>query len=493
MKDYEIKDGKIYRYEPIDICEGFAMLADRLKPEVVLKSHDSGSYVTRRLAYIRPDSTTPWVAVDGFHYKHCARIETIDPRAVPEGIAELPEPFLAFVGKGPLRGCEDPEMINKAIWKLPAFTWIQGAIGNQFDVLYAIDVRTEFAKQHFPEYVEAVGYRPELEGSPEKWHWMMDWCKRKGLPPANEQTWLMAGEAFVNKDRYGYLTTGEPVPPPPEGTEIVPEGDDLPEAYVYYSESLSSWRDGCHTKRAVAENKVRAYARRVSPISKPEEPRINKINKGAYLRLVEGDLEWLEKQPDCLEKGHITAIVEQSVDLLYPKPETGIERAHRLLESGLQQMESETKPDAFESWRKSDHLEQESIEPWLRRAWDAAIASVRNDDGECDELLDLAWGIIANASGGDWEKESADWQEAAAQWRDRYHETASYEREPIKNSRGNEPKNDDSELLDWLMELIDQHGVKGLMNTVNWGMDDQPFNRECIRAAMEEAKKGGAE
>lgn len=37
---------------------------------------------------------------------------------------------------------------------------------------------------------------------------------------------------------------------------------------------------------------------------------------------------------------------------------------------------------------------------------------------ELDDALELAWGIIANASGGNWEKESPEWQEAAARWRD---------------------------------------------------------------------------
>jgi hypothetical protein len=32
--------------------------------------------------------------------------------------------------------------------------------------------------------------------------------------------------------------------------------------------------------------------------------------------------------------------------------------------------------------------------------------------------LEMAWGIIANAGGGDWSKETPEWQEAAAKWRD---------------------------------------------------------------------------
>ncbi len=39
------------------------------------------------------------------------------------------------------------------------------------------------------------------------------------------------------------------------------------------------------------------------------------------------------------------------------------------------------------------------------------------------DLLELAWGIIANAGGGDWEKESKEWQDAAIKWRDNYFAT----------------------------------------------------------------------
>lgn len=36
------------------------------------------------------------------------------------------------------------------------------------------------------------------------------------------------------------------------------------------------------------------------------------------------------------------------------------------------------------------------------------------------DLLEFAWGIICNAGGGDWEKESKDWQGAAARFRAEY-------------------------------------------------------------------------
>jgi len=37
-----------------------------------------------------------------------------------------------------------------------------------------------------------------------------------------------------------------------------------------------------------------------------------------------------------------------------------------------------------------------------------------------DNLLESAWGIIANAGYGNWEVETSEWQEAAARWRERY-------------------------------------------------------------------------
>ena len=36
------------------------------------------------------------------------------------------------------------------------------------------------------------------------------------------------------------------------------------------------------------------------------------------------------------------------------------------------------------------------------------------------DLLEVAWGLIANAGGGDWTKETPEWQDAAARWRDNY-------------------------------------------------------------------------
>lgn len=36
------------------------------------------------------------------------------------------------------------------------------------------------------------------------------------------------------------------------------------------------------------------------------------------------------------------------------------------------------------------------------------------------DLLDDAWGLIANAYGGDWDRADAEWKDAATRWRDTY-------------------------------------------------------------------------
>jgi len=36
------------------------------------------------------------------------------------------------------------------------------------------------------------------------------------------------------------------------------------------------------------------------------------------------------------------------------------------------------------------------------------------------DAIDDAWGIIANANGGNWEQADPKWRQAAERWRDRY-------------------------------------------------------------------------
>jgi len=43
-----------------------------------------------------------------------------------------------------------------------------------------------------------------------------------------------------------------------------------------------------------------------------------KLNKEAYQELTDGNLAWLSKQDDCLEKAHVVEIVRSSTDTYYP-------------------------------------------------------------------------------------------------------------------------------------------------------------------------------
>jgi hypothetical protein len=54
-----------------------------------------------------------------------------------------------------------------------------------------------------------------------------------------------------------------------------------------------------------------------------------------------------------------------------------------------------------------------------------------------NEALDFAWGVIANASGGDWDKEPAEWKQAAERFRDDYYKT------PTMNEAPSPPRKDE--------------------------------------------------
>ena len=42
-------------------------------------------------------------------------------------------------------------------------------------------------------------------------------------------------------------------------------------------------------------------------------------------------------------------------------------------------------------------------------------------DRNKDDLIEYAWGIIANAGGGNWDTQTDEWRKAAERWRDQYH------------------------------------------------------------------------
>lgn len=82
-------------------------------------------------------------------YENCAIREEVDPRVTPDVIPELPEPWLAYIGKGnalPGVYCICCEGVDS--WSGP-----ENCVGNQCDIHYAVDVRTDLAKERYPEIV----------------------------------------------------------------------------------------------------------------------------------------------------------------------------------------------------------------------------------------------------------------------------------------------------------------------------------------------------
>jgi hypothetical protein len=49
------------------------------------------------------------------------------------------------------------------------------------------------------------------------------------------------------------------------------------------------------------------------------------------------------------------------------------------------------------------------------------------------ELLDDAWRIICNVSGGDWSKQSVEWHTAARNFREKYHDILELENKSLKS------------------------------------------------------------
>lgn len=78
------------------------------------------------------------------------------------------------------------------------------------------------------------------------------------------------------------------------------------------------------------------------------------------------------------------------------------------------------------SWNKTDKEILDQINIWAILNGKFTKTKTETEEGMHDEiyeLVEMAWGIIANSYGGDWNIASLDWQKAAANWRDKYHKT----------------------------------------------------------------------
>lgn len=95
-------------------------------------------------------------------------------------------------------------------------------------------------------------------------------------------------------------------------------------------------------------------------------------------------------------------------------------RAERTLQKYLDRRGKPILPPTGVSEGIAQELWADSLIEWDSREQVARIinSALAKHRASASHALEIAWGIIANAGGGDWTKETPKWQEAAAKWRD---------------------------------------------------------------------------
>jgi len=116
--------------------------------------------VISALTGVDPASKEPFKKVEGYSYERCATVTELDPCTAPDGCPEL-EPWMAFLGYGnyPL-GAEECEDHNYFFCHEDREDegWVRagGPAGTCFR---AIDVRTAWSQEHFPEHCRIRNYQ----------------------------------------------------------------------------------------------------------------------------------------------------------------------------------------------------------------------------------------------------------------------------------------------------------------------------------------------
>lgn len=196
-----------------------AFKADRSK--LVFKDRGDKNWIyppTDSLA-IDPKSDKPFIIYlpNAYNSKEqCAIVEERMPRDVPKGVEPLPEdkPWLAYAGRVAI-----PADGRIAIFHTGgdwSESYYQGTMHGRFHI--AVDVRSDWAKKHFPELVEA-----------------MEWKENEG----------------GNRFKYGYDASGDKIFAP-FGYEIIPEGSKLNKNVLQFTDEWEEDEFGCYKKSLVS-------------------------------------------------------------------------------------------------------------------------------------------------------------------------------------------------------------------------------------------------
>lgn len=98
-----------------------------------------------------------------YHFE-CAKVTEIDPCKAPDGCPEL-EDWMAYVGTGMNL---NPTGSHGRYWMPSGGKWISG-YANVTGVHYAVDARTEWAQEHFPEFCRIRNYQEPEDEEFEMW------------------------------------------------------------------------------------------------------------------------------------------------------------------------------------------------------------------------------------------------------------------------------------------------------------------------------------
>jgi len=140
------------------------------------------------------------------------------------------------------------------------------------------------------------------------------------------------------------------------------------------------------------------------------------------------------KLDDLKEETAAIDLLIEKINLFFPAKQ----RAKYIGIVREQRAESDRRRDGIESMLLA-HAKKEG--EWLE-----SVKALLEANQGLREKLEFGWTIIANASGGNWDKETKDWRDAAAKWRDesvpefsRVHEAVEAGKETTQGQEGYKP------------------------------------------------------
>ncbi len=152
----------ITTYTEITPLEGLQLLVDNYgKPvkSLAFKDLNKDLWISGSLAGIRVQSScTPFITGGTCGFMKCAKVSELDPCNAPCSLSEL-EPWMAYVGKAPNA---DRILGWEYFIAYSNVRWAGGYSGDSPTEYYAIDVRTAWAQEHYPEHCKQRAYRGDI-------------------------------------------------------------------------------------------------------------------------------------------------------------------------------------------------------------------------------------------------------------------------------------------------------------------------------------------